>query len=88
MLGVGHDTVLNWEHSRSYPSMKKLLLLKEHLDLDPSELIEFQDGFSDLQRLIINYITENGKITVKEAQNLLGVKRQSAQSNLYFLYEL
>ncbi len=40
-MGVTEDTVLNWEKGRTYPSQKKLILLKERLDIDPFGLIEF-----------------------------------------------
>ena len=35
LMGVSEDTVLNWERGRTYPSQKKVLLLKERLNIDP-----------------------------------------------------
>jgi len=88
LIGVTEDTVLNWEKDRTYPSQKKVILLKERLNIDPLELIEFNGAISERQKSIINLITERGSITRREYQELLGLRQQYAQNNLYFLYRL
>jgi transcriptional regulator with XRE-family HTH domain len=88
LIGVTEDTILNWEKDRTYPSQKKMLLLKERLGIDPFELTEFPGAISERQKSIINLITERGSITRKECQDLLGLRQQYAQNYLYFLYRL
>jgi transcriptional regulator with XRE-family HTH domain len=88
LIGVTEDTILNWEKGRTYPSQKKMLLLKERLDINPFDLIEFDGAISERQKSIINLITEKGEITRRECQELLGLRQQYAQNDLYFLYKL
>ncbi len=88
LIGVTEDTVLNWENSRTYPSQKKVILLKEHLNIDPFDLIEFDGAISERQKSIINLIIKRGSITRRECQELLGLRQQYAQNDLYFLYKL
>lgn len=76
LIGVTEDTVLNWEKDRTYPSQRKIILLKERLDIDPFELIEFDGAISERQRSIIDLITERGSITRRECQELLGLRQQ------------
>jgi transcriptional regulator with XRE-family HTH domain len=87
LIGVTEDTVLNWEKSRTYPSQNKIILLKERLDIDPFDLIKFDGAISDRQKSIIDLITERGSIT-RKCQDLLGLRQQYAQNELYFLYRL
>jgi transcriptional regulator with XRE-family HTH domain len=88
LIGVTEDTILNWEKDRTYPSQRKIILLKERLDIDPFELIEFNGAISERQKSIINLITERGSVTRRECQEFLGLRQQYAQNNLYFLYRL
>jgi len=87
-MNVTEDTVFNWEKGRTYPSQKKVILLKERLDMDPFDLIEFDGAMSERQKSIINLITERGSITRRECQTLLGLRQQDAQNYLYFLHRL
>jgi len=70
LIGVTEDTVINWEKGRTYPSQKKVILLKERLNIDPFELIEFDGAISERQRSIVNLITERGSITRRSVRNL------------------
>ncbi len=88
LIGVTEDTVLNWEKDRTCPSQKKIILLKERLDIDHFDLIEFDGAISERQKSIVNLITERGSITRRECQDLLGLRQQYAQNYLYFLYRL
>ncbi len=88
LIDVTKDTILNWEKGRTCPSQQKVILLKERLDIDPSELIEFDGAICERQKSIINLITERGSITRRECQKLLGLRQQYAQNYLYFLYRL
>ena len=51
-------------------------------------MIELENGFSEFQRAIINYIRGRREITEKEWQNLLKVLKQTSQNNLYILHKL
>ena len=88
LMDVTKDTILNWEKGRTCPSQEKVILLKERLDIDPFELIEFDGAISERQKSIINLIIERGPITRRECQELLGLRQQDAQNYLYFLYRL
>jgi len=88
LIGVDENTVLNWEKDRTTPSQRLILILKERLDIDPFDLIEFAGAISERQKSIINLITERGSITRRECQDLLGLRQQYAQNYLYFLYRL
>ena len=88
LIGVTEDTVLNWEKDRTCPSQKKVILLRERLDIDPFELIEFAGAISERQKCILNLITERGSITRGECQDLIGLRQQYAQNYLHFLYRL
>jgi len=87
-MNVTEDTVLNWEKDRTYPSQRRIILLKERLDIDPFELIEFEGAISERQRSILDLITERGSITRTECQTLVGLRQPYAQNYLYFLYRL
>ena len=87
-IGVTEDTILNWEKSRSHPPLEKILLLKETLNIDPSELLEYDGALTERQRAIINLIIEKGTITRSECQKLLGLRQQYAQNDLSFLFKL
>ncbi len=88
LIGVTEDTVINWEKDRTTPSQRLILILKDRLDIDPFDLIEFDGAISERQKSIINLITERGSITRRECQELLGLRQQYAQNYLYFLYRL
>ena len=88
LMDVTKDTILNWEKDRTCPSQEKVILLKERLDIDPFELIEFDGAISKRQKSIINLITERGSVTRRECQELLGLRQQYAQNYLYSLYRL
>ena len=88
LISVTEDTILNWETGRTHPCQKHILLLKEHLKIDPFELIEFKGAISDRQNSIVDLITERGSITRAECQELLGVRKKYAQDDLFFLYKL
>ena len=88
LIGITEDTVLNWEKDRTTPSQRLILILKERLDIDPFDLIEFDGAISKKQKSIINLIKERGSITRAECQDLLGLRQQYAQNDLYFLYSL
>jgi DeoR/GlpR family transcriptional regulator of sugar metabolism len=51
-------------------------------------LIEFDGAISERQKSIINLTIERGSITRRECQELLGIRKQYAQNDLYFLYRL
>ncbi len=88
LIGVTEDTIINWENSRTYPSQKKVILLKERLNIDPLELMEFDGAILERQKSIVNLIKERGSITRRKCQDLLGLRQQDAQNYLYFLYRL
>ncbi len=88
LIGVTEDTIINWEKGRTYPCQRHILLLKEHLNIDPFDLIEFDGAISERQKSIVNLITERGSITRRECQESLGLRQQYAQNYLYFLYRL
>ena len=88
LIDVTKDTILNWEKGRTCPPQEKVILLKERLDIDPFELIEFDGAISERQRSIINLITERGSITRRECQESLELRQQYAQNYLYFLCRL
>ena len=85
LIGVTQDTIINWEKGRTYPSQRRIILLKEHLDIDPFELIEFDGAISERQKSIPNLITERGPITGRECQDLLGLRQQYAQNDLFHI---
>ena len=88
LIGVTEDTILNWEKGRTYPSQRKIILLKEHLDIDPFELIKFDGAIPERQKSIINLIIERGSVTGRECQRLLRLRQQYAQNDLLFLHKL
>jgi transcriptional regulator with XRE-family HTH domain len=87
LIGVTEDTVLNWEKDRTTPSQRHILILKERLSIDPFELMDL-GAISERQKSILDLITERGQITRGECQELLGLRQQYAQNDLYFLYKL
>ena len=88
LIGVTEDTVINWEKGRTTPCQRNILLLKERLNIDSFELIEFDGATSERQKSILDLITERGSITRRECQELLGIRKKYAQNDLYFLYRL
>ena len=42
LIGVTGDTIINWEKGRTYPCQKHVLLLKEHLKIDPFDLADLR----------------------------------------------
>jgi transcriptional regulator with XRE-family HTH domain len=88
IIGVSEDTILNWENSRTYPCQNHVLLLKEKLNMNPFELIEFESSILPRQKSILNLIIENGSATRLEYQKLFGLRQQYAQNDLFFLYKL
>jgi hypothetical protein len=43
---VTEDTILNWEKNRIHLPLEKILLLREKLNIDPSEFIDLDDSFT------------------------------------------
>ncbi len=88
LIDVTEDTIINWEKDRTTPSQRLTLILKERLDIDPFDLIEFDGAISERQKSIVDLITERGSITRRGCQELLGLRKQYAQNYLYFLHGL
>jgi predicted HTH transcriptional regulator len=61
------------------------LFAKENVD--PFDLVQF-GAISERQKSIVDLITERGSITRRECQEVLGLRQQYAQNDLYFLYRL
>jgi DeoR/GlpR family transcriptional regulator of sugar metabolism len=55
--------------------------------MDPFELAEF-GAVSERQGSILDLITERGQITRSECQEMLGIRKQYAQNDLFFLHKL
>jgi len=87
-VGVTEDTILNWEKGRNHPPLEKILLLKEKLNIGPSDILEFDEAFTERQRAIVDLIIEKGSITRSECQKLLGLRQQYVQNDLSFLFKL
>lgn len=88
LVGVTEDTILNWEKNRTHPAHEQLLLLKEHLKINPFSIVEFDGTISERERSILELVKERKSITSKECQITLGLRQRDAQNGLYFLYKL
>lgn len=88
LIGVTEDTILNWEKNRTHPAHEQLLLLKEHLKIDPLAIIEFDETISKREKAILELVKERESVTSRECQKVLGLRQRDAQNGLYFLYKL
>lgn len=72
--GIGQSCISDWKTKKTNPSADKIMTICAALDVTPEELL--QDTMTPEQ--IANKITkdlEEGKITLNEARERLGLKR-------------
>ena len=83
MLGVDKMTITSWEKRKSTPSRKYLLLLKETLDIPPSEFAKYLGVVSPRLKSILDYIIDRGEATRATIQEGVGIKKpQVANTDL------
>lgn len=72
--GIGQSTISDWKTKKTNPSADKIMILCATLEVTPEDLL--QDTMTPEQKVKkINKDLEEGKITLNEARECLGLKK-------------
>lgn len=74
ITGIGQSCISDWKTKKTNPSADKIMIICAALEVTPEELL--QDTMTPEQKVKkINKDLEEGKITLNEARECLGLKK-------------